>query len=181
MRDLDDSAYDFLRVVWPAISHRVQDGRIEPVETTAIKNLQRDLDVLAGIDAWQMVDRQGVMRGIASRIQWGDKSWDTFTLRKDRPNGSRTEVEKRMAAYTKPDEGWLMPTLTVHAYITKPRRSGRLIKAGVCYTRDLLEFTLTHPCSRPRRNPEDGVLFDWYDWSQMQRAGYRVSVVEGRP
>lgn len=179
VRDLGDSAHDFLRVVWPAVSRLMQGGRIDPVETTAIKNLQRDLDVLAGIDAWQMVDQQGVMRGVASRIQWGDKSWDTFTLRKDRPNGARTEVEKRMAAYTRPDEGWLMPTITVQAYIAKPRRTGRLIRAGVCYTRDLLEFTLTHPCPKPRVNPEDGVLFDWYRWSQMKQAGYRVGITEG--
>lgn len=149
---------------------------MRPVETT---DLADDLDVLAGIDAWQMVDEKGVMRGIASRIQWGDKSWRTFTLRKDRPSGARTELQKRMTAFIEADSGWLMPTITVQAYASKPRREGRLIEAGVCYTRDLLEFALKNPCREPRPNPQDGVIFDWYEWDAMKKSGVRVDVIAG--
>lgn len=178
-RDLSDSAYDFKRVVWPAIEGLMQYGRLEPVEAATARDMAQALDVLAGIDAWQMLDAKGVMRGIASRIQWGPESWNTFTIRLDRNNGSKTEYAKRLTAWEEPDAGWLLPHITVQAYLTEPRRGGRLIRAGIVRTRDLLKFSVEHKCPQPRRNGEDGVLFNWYRWSAIRQAGYRVREVAG--
>ena len=165
-RDLSASAQDFLRVVIPAIRPLIGRGRIEPVESTAPEGLRRDLDILAGIDAWQMVDEHGRMRGLASRIQWGD-NWRSFTVRLERPNGSKTEKEKRISAFLQPQAGWLLPALTIQAYLTRPKPGGHLIEAGVIRTADLLDHMIRNPCPRARRDPEDGVMFEPYFWDDL--------------
>jgi hypothetical protein len=166
-RDLSASASDFLRVVVPAIRDLIGPGRITPVESTAPADLRRDLDILAGIDAWQMVDSEGRMRGIASRIQWGNRVWRSFTVRLERPNGLKTEKDKRIDAFLRPAGGWLLPALTVQAYLTWPKPGGTLIEAGVIRTSDLLDHMIRNPCERPLRNPEDGVMFEPYFWDDL--------------
>lgn len=175
-RDLSDSASDFANTVWPSIKHLFGHGRLLPVESAALEGLARDFDVLAGIDAWHALDSKGVMRGIASRVQWGD-NWRTFTIRRERPNGANTELAKRLYAIDHPQHNWLVPALTVQAYLTYPKPGGRLIQAGVIRTRDLYEFARANPCTKPRRNPEDGVWFDWYPWGALKAAGYHVGTV----
>lgn len=177
-RDLSDSAADFMATVWPAIRHLLGGGRLVSNESAAMSGLMRDFDVLAGIDAWHAIDEQGVMRGIASRIQWGE-NWRTFTIRRERPNGVNTELAKRLYAIDHPEHNWLVPAITVQAYLTKPKPGGRLLQAGIIRTRDLYQYARANPCRRPRRNPEDGVWFDWYSWADLSRAGYRVGVVQG--
>lgn len=183
--DLSDSAYDFMRVVWPEIKDLLTNGVITPVEAIALereaapaaKQLAQDLDILAGVDAWHVSHTVGAMRGIASRVQWSDKCWRTFTVRKERPSGQKTELEKRLYALDNPNDGWLLPALTVHAYITEPRRHGRLLGAAVMRTADLYAYARANPCRRPRRNPADGVLFDWWDWDLIKAAGHQVGIV----
>jgi len=132
-RDLSASAYDFLRVVWPKVEPMLAGGRLEPVEsTTSRRRIDRDIDILAGIDAWHMLDSQGVMRGIASRVQWGPKNWRTFTIRKSRPTGATTELAKRLYALDHLDQGWLFPSLTIQAYVTE-KREGRLLGAAIIH------------------------------------------------
>lgn len=180
-RDLSDGAYDFMRVVWPGIKHLLGVGEIKPVEAVAPGELQRDLDMLAGIDAWHISDGRTLMRGIASRVQWihPDRGpYRSFTIRMERPNGSRTEFEKRCEAIDRADEGWLLPHLTVQAYVQEPRRLGELISAGVVKTRDLYEFARDRIDGRPtRRNPQDGVLFTPWWWDELKEAGIRVAEV----
>ncbi len=166
-RDLSASAQDFLDTVVPAIRHLIGPGRIEPVESTAPADLRRDLDVLAGIDAWQMVDNEGRMRGLASRIQWGTTVWRSFTIRLERPNGAKTEKAKRVEAFLKPAGGWLLPALTIQAYLLPPQPGGKLIEAGVVRTADLLDYMIRNPCPQPRRNPADGVMFEPYFWDDL--------------
>lgn len=181
-RDLSDGAYDFLRVVWPAIKPKLQHGELKPVEAVAADDLKQDLDRLAGIDAWHIHYDRGLMRGIASRIQWlapSDQPWRSFTIRMQRPNGSRTEFEKRCEAIDSPAEGWLFPHLTIQAYVAEPRRSGPLMAAGIVRTKDLYDFARQHPEREWKRNPQDGVLFTPWWWRELQDAGVRVGVVGG--
>lgn len=172
-RDLSDSAYDFMRVVWPAVQP-VIGGRIEPVESNVSEGLGRDLDILGGIDAWQMFDGKG-MRGIASRVQWG-KNWRSFTVRTERQNGVRTEFEKRCYALDHPERRWLLPALTIHAYVEEPRRKGDLIEAAVVETAVLYEFARFYPCES-LTNRDDGTLFKPWFWDEMLAAGVDVRVV----
>lgn len=181
---LSNSSYDFVRVVVPAIRQFIGPGRIEPVESTASTGLKHDLDVLAGVDCWQLQDSQGRMRAIASRVQWDTKSWRTFTIRAGRENGSRTELAKRLEAFLHPEAGWLLPALTVQAYLTRPERSGKLIEAAVIYTADLYDYVIRNPCKESRNNYTDGpgktAWFDWYLWDDLRRDGKRVEIVPVR-
>lgn len=142
-RDLSDSAFDFLRVVWPAVKGACGGGELVPVEAVTATDFAKVLDMQAGIDAWQVVDRCG-MRGIASRIQWGAKCWSTFTIRFSRTSGARTEYAKRCWALEHPNQGWLIPSLTVQAYV-EARRTGTLLGAGLVRTKDLFDYVREEP------------------------------------
>lgn len=180
--DLSDSAYDFERVVWPVIADACGDGELVSVEGAPDDMIANSLDMLAGIDAWQLQAENGRMRGIASRVQWCAKSWDTFTLRLTRSSGARTEVSKRIEALRSAGQ-WLLPSLTTQAYITLPRRSGELIRAAVCDTRDLYDYVDVKQREDPewekrhtRMNPADGNLFLWVHWVDYQRAKLKLVI-----
>jgi hypothetical protein len=128
---MSDSRAAFVSTVWPVIRDGCGGGRIVPVEDVSAAEFVRELDVLAGIDAWQILSDNGagdVMRGIASRVQWGH-DWSTFTVRRSVPSGRPTEYDKRSAALCG-DRGYLCPHLTVQAYIA----GGQLLSVGVATT-----------------------------------------------
>jgi hypothetical protein len=179
-RDLSDSAYDFLRVVWPEMEQFCAGGRLEPVEsTTSRRRIDHDLDILAGIDAWHMLDSKGVMRGIASRVQWGSKNWRTFTIRESRPKGTTTEFAKRLYALDHLDQGWLFPSLTIQAYVSK-QRTGRLLGAAIIHTSDLFKYAREHSAKRsPRYASNGGEGFKHYGWDELFKAGYPLGEVNG--
>lgn len=134
--DLSDSAFDFSRVVWPAISRVVDGGEIIPVEAVAHRGFDKELDTLSGIDAWQLMHHRHAIRGIASRVQWG-KCWQTFTIRMARPSGVDTEYQKRLQALDNLDRGFLLPHLTIQGYVEKPKRFGQFVGGAVIKTSDL--------------------------------------------
>lgn len=139
--DLRDTAYDFPRVVWPAIRLECGGGEFRPVEGNANEPLRKDLDTLAGIDGMQILPGRIGMRGIASRIQWGDRDWGSFTLRDSRGNGEKTEIEKRMYVIDHPEQRLLFPPLTVQAYISE-RRTGHLLSAALAHTEELIPWAV---------------------------------------
>ncbi len=181
-RDLDDSAYDFLRLVWPAIREACGGGRLVPVESAHAK----ELDTLAGVDAWQMIDQDGRMRGIASRVQWipcWPPPWSlghntgSFTIRTERPNGSTTEFEKRWTALNDPDRGWLMPHLTIQGYCTPPKREGMLLGVSVIKTSDLINYAAdVWARTRTQTNPVDNVKFKAFWWDEIQSSNIRIKI-----
>jgi hypothetical protein len=181
-RDLSDSAYDFVRVVWPAIKDACGGGDLQPVEAVAPKEFEKQLDTLAGIDAWQIINGKGI-RGISSRVQWPDKGpggidgwWETFTIRASRSNGSTTELEKRIRAL-KSKSGFIRPALLVHAYVQKPRREGLL--NYVCMVRADELFALAteeHAVDvwYSKTNPADGNKFSVFEVIRLRENGIKV-------
>lgn len=139
-RDLSASAADFLRVVWPAIRSKCGGGELEPVESVTAEGFAKTLDVMSGIDAWQVVDGLGI-RGIASRVQWGDTDWATFTVRKTRTSGARTEWDKIEQAARLAERGFIRCHLVVQAYVAGRRGDGGpLLNAYVVRAPDLYSF-----------------------------------------
>lgn len=135
-RDLSKSAKAFKEIVWPEIAHWCRGGELIPVEGVTDSRMASLLDQLAGIDAWQVVDGEGV-RGIASRVQFG-ASYRSFTIRRNRVHSTReTEWQKRRRSHKNQDAGWLYPTLTVQAYIS---RDGKLLYACMARTSELFAF-----------------------------------------
>lgn len=174
---MTDSARDFERVVWPAISHWCGDGLLVSCETDRQSITGGLVDRYAGIDYWQVQDEQGRMRGIASRVQYGPRCWSSFTIRSHRRTGAKTELEKRSLAI---QQGWLIPALTVQAYVSARGGQGELVGAGVglVYTRDLYRYVADHGVDGTRPNPQDGNLFGVVWWHKLRAAGYRVRTLE---
>lgn len=182
--DLSDSAYDFQRLVWDAIAPLCGGGEFEAVEGHANEKMQEMMDLLAGIDGLQILPNRMGIRGIASRIQWGDQDWGTFTIRETRGTGAKTELEKRLYAITHPDEGIMLPHLTVQAYITQ-RRTGRLLSAAIAHTKELIPYADSVFKAKGKgvwRKPveqDDGTTnyFLAVRWSEYKKAGHYIDIV----
>lgn len=134
--DLSWSAVVFQELVWPALSQQIH-GRVVHVEAISHSDFARDLDQQAGIDAWHILPGVGV-RGIASRVQVCDRPYNTFTVRKSRDSGAKTEYQKRLEAIES-NKGWLYPALTIQAYVTA-KQNGVLLSFGVCQTEALIRY-----------------------------------------
>lgn len=117
---LTKSATAFRDVVWPVICDDLGGGELVPVESVTAASFAKDLDTLAGVDAWQVADPHG-MRSIASRVQSGWGPLNTFTIRWSVRSGARTEIDKRIDAIR---DGFLYPLITVQAYLTCPLNPG---------------------------------------------------------
>lgn len=83
----------------------------------------------------------GLLRGIANRVQSGDRNWATFTIRKKRMSGARTEYEKRTAAIA---ANALYPFFTVHSYFDY---HDRLLGYAVARTDQIFQAIRQGRCS----------------------------------
>jgi hypothetical protein len=148
---------------------------ISAEEVTDKRDFVRQLDILAGIDAWHIIDGYG-MRGIASRVQECDPSWDTFTIRWDRSNGIETERHKRLRAIHNKAEGLLLPHITVQAYVTP-----ETVRIGLVNTEALFLQAENHLKENPnptssklpvyfRKNNFDGNRFLVVSWRWIRIA-----------
>lgn len=168
--DMTDSAYDFGRVVWPAIAEPIGGGRCLSIEHESMRGnvLAQPLDGLASLDCLHIQETEHRMRGMATRIQWCDKSWDSFTVRHERSTGAIGEYEKLAHVLTSPGF-YLYPALWIHAYLSEPRRQGHLLAVGVCYTRNLWQF-ISGGFAYERQNPADGNTFYVVPWDRSSPA-----------
>lgn len=132
LNDLNKSNKAFVEIVWPNIKNLLHDGEIMPIEIMRDNEVARSLDVLAGIDFWQTIEGHGA-RGIASRVQFGSIDWGTFTIRKSRDSGARTEFDKRKEAIE--SDMFVYPHVTVHAYVD----GDNLLSAGIAKTKNIFD------------------------------------------
>jgi hypothetical protein len=180
--ELETSAHNFRALVWPVVRDWLGGGELIPVESVAGRDFTRQIDMLAGIDAWHVKPETGI-RGLASRIQYGPRAYASFTIRERRRDGQppgrrglRTELEKRVHALSYPEEGWLCPAYTIQAYIST-RQDGQLLHICMARTRDLLDC-YWHGIEgidwERRVNPMDGTSFIVIWWPTMQQHGVPV-------
>ena len=138
--DLSWSAAIFSGITWPIISPHCGGGSILHVEAEKGDDHAQTLDVYAGIDCWQIIKDQSVMRGIASRVHILKPGWrryQTFTIRTRRKSGRETEYIKRLRAIDNKDRGFLYPALTVDTYV-EGRCNPDFQYAGIVRTEDLI-------------------------------------------
>lgn len=150
---------------------QILKGEFEVVEGETVDHLAKLLDMLAGIDVWH-VDKINGIRGIALRIQTGEKNWHTFTIRSVRDSGAKTEFEKRKYAI---ENGYLYPYLTVQAYITK---DNKLVSFAVAKTKDIIEM-IDNGCANIQhtgRNQIGQAQFYVIDWYEMKKQGYKMEI-----
>ena len=181
-QQLSDSASDFQNIVWPVISQTplIGGGILRPVESVTTQDFAQELDLVAGIDAWQVIGQPvPSVRGIASRVQWGTP-YDSFSVRLSSRFGEPTEFQKRLYALQNQSSGFIYPHITVQAYLDF--RHGNLISAAAIETARLIGAAallvenrerLQHP--RPEfygfiDNP-DGTSFVYLRWQYLMYKG----------
>lgn len=166
--NLSDSAHDFKNIVWPEIQSLVGGGRLEAVEGVSNVDFALDLDLLAGIDGWQILGNRG-MRGIGSRVQWAGVH-DSFTIRYSVESGVETEYAKRLRAIrSRASEGLIYPHLTIQAYLDG--RGGNLLSAAIVETEELFEYVAwlveTDAISDENNRKKFGIRFNSQDKSEF--------------
>ncbi len=140
-QNLRRSARLFTEIVWPALGPMIGGGKYVSLESKGANGLRYILDTVAGVDGFQVQEEQKLVRGIASRVQRVyETPYNTFTIRYHRANGADTEWIKRLRALNGAFNEWLIPTLTVQAYIA--RDNNRLLSAAAVPTKDLYGYAV---------------------------------------
>lgn len=152
-RQIAKSADALRTLVWPAVSEWIGGGDLIPVETVRESDFARILDTLGGVDAWQKTDRW--IRGVASRVQFGDRDWSSHTVRYRLPSGNETELHKRLRYNA--GRGVVGPHLTLQAYVDDTGPTERLLSVAVARTADLLDaLSREHVSDGPCRSTGQG-------------------------
>ncbi len=151
-QQMQRSADFFEHSVWPAIEAECGGGRLIRVETVTDNEFAVLLDRLAGIDFWRVFEGIGI-DGIASRVQWAEQPWGTFTVRRSIRSGGSTEYQKRVAAR---EHDLLKPAVVCQAYAST--RTGNLMQVGIA---DMYEVIDACSEDRWRTNRADGHTFYW--------------------
>ena len=163
---LSESAARFDAIVKPELLG-VLGGDFRTVEGVTIDEMAKLLDTLAGIDVWHIDSLRGI-RGLASRIQTTSRDWHTFTIRKSRASGAKTEYEKRKLAI---ENGYLYPYFTMQAYISEGDQ--RLISFAVAKTADIIEMIDEGHCrenhtGHAQIGQAGFYVVDWYEMKSLQ-------------
>lgn len=172
---IKESARCLRDIVWPKIKGICGGGQLIPVEEVTDSPFAKQLDTLAGIDAWQ-ISNDRLLRGIASRIQYEPDIYESFTIRTSLPSGRDTELQKRLRAIKELERGWLFPALTIQAYLTKDH--AEFIQAAIVRTRDLI-LQAKEKCDQgiDVKPAPGGNRFVIVWWKELLQAGIKVSIV----
>ena len=177
LESLSWSAQDFRDIVWPVVSGFpiVGGGSLRPVEAAVLSDFADELDLLAGIDAWQIDPGTPMVRGLASRVQWGT-AHNSFSIRYKLPSGQPTEFDKRVLSIQNKNLGHLFPYLTIQAYLDE--RGGKLLSCAAIETERLFQVAqrlVNSGALANNRNPSlygiqtlsDGTEFIYLNWHYL--------------
>ena len=171
-RQMEWSTRMFQNVIWPRMSETCSGGRLVMVESVVDEGFTKELDMLAGIDAWQVFDRLHRMRGIASRVQ--KRKFKTFTIRSQVRSGGPTEYHKRLEAIRYAKKGYLLPHLTVQGYVDC---EGQFSHAGAVRTKDLYAYAEKYWDTLFEGNNGDGTKFRAVPWAALLAAKIDVRII----
>lgn len=171
-KSLSRSSRQFREVLEKELQ-QILKGKFEVVEGITIDEMAKLLDTLSGIDVWHINNLRGI-RGVALRIQTGDKNWHTFTVRNKRKSGAKTEYEKRKYAI---QNGYLYPYLSIQAYISK---NDKLLSFAIAKTEDIMSmieqgFYKNKKTGKEQIGQAEFFVIDWY---QMKEKGYKIVIRE---
>lgn len=166
------SATAFRDIVWPAVREHLGGADAFAVEAVTDAEFAKQLDMVAGIDAW-VIPGGRYVRGLASRVQWPRTGlcYRTFTVRYAKANGARTEYAKRRQELV--TVGAITPHYWCHAYL-RPKDNG-LLGAAVALTRDIITL-VGEGVGYERHNPADGTSFWCVDWDELRSR--QMSLIE---
>lgn len=131
-------------------------------------------DANCGFD-WFITFPNGLCRGMAVRCQKAVKGGyrpHTFTIRKNRPNGTMTEFEKRAVAIK---EGGVFPFYTLQAYL-KGDWDSELDYMAIIRTESLFNNIPKDATSLIAKNGGEGFIPVY--WNKLKEAGIKMVVWE---
>ena len=137
--DSQRSRRAFERFVAPVLRQALNAKTILPTEPTASgydSDLAAALDMRAGIDGF-IDDGENQLYAYASRIQFG-QNYATFTIRRSRPTGARTEFNKLVHAR---QVQAMMPTFHVQTFVDA---DGQNATVAIVETLELLRYVYKH-------------------------------------
>ncbi len=171
--DLTKSNEQFMAHVWPRLKQEVtafKDSTLLNLELN-LTHLARVLDIEGGIDYIICSSGKGA-RGLSSRIQWCNQSYNSFTIRSERPkSGFQTELEKKNR-----DNTFIVAGMTIQSYINPD--TDKLISSGLIRTEELNRFLEEHPEKIHKRSNTDGSSnFIFVYWQDIIELGYSMKVI----
>lgn len=137
-------------------------------------SLDSKLDVCSGVDLWQIA-RNGIVRTIAIRVQKVDRyenGYRTFTIRKTRYSGTKTELDKLKDADEKEDI--VSPDLHIHAYVNEDL--GIIWRVLIARTEDIYDL-IKKDYGYDLTNRSDGNIFTCLDFKHIE-AKYKYGLYE---
>ncbi len=158
-KDLSDSVIA-LESIKNTVLPRLIKGKIHTIESSNNEILML-LDQKCGID-YIREDEEG-MQGIAARVQWGDKAWNTFTIRSKRKSGAETELEKRLNQI---ENGYFYPAFTLQAYFNN-RKENILKSIAIIRTDDLYRLYVDNQGLFHKQHSDNEFVF--IRWSDIQK------------
>lgn len=172
-RRLNDSSHDFMHIVWPELGQGF--GRVIPVESVSDNVFASELDRRSGVDVW-LIGTDEHMRGLASRVQWTNNSFDTFTVRVRSSGGGSTEYDKRRAAIAANRNGIagvLYPHYTAQGYVSTDRT--RLVAAAIARTQDVISCVEQDQgwLMPPNRDGSQGYAVPW---SALRSSRFQIRI-----
>lgn len=175
-RRIGKSAEAFRRLVWPTIGGGF--GDVIPVESVSDSVFATEMDRRSGVDVW-LVSGDGHMRGLASRVQWPGRAFDTFTVRVRSRGGGRTEYEKRTQEIRSNRDGVggvLSPYYVTQGYVS--RDNTELLTAAIARMRDVIAAVeMDMGWFMPPNS--DGSQGYAVPWSRLREAGAPIVVWPG--
>ena len=175
--NIRQSAKDFKNIVWPEFKDHLGGGKLIPVETVSDSWFCDLLDWQAGIDAWQVVDGGGI-RGIASRVQWGSKLWNSWTVRTAKHKfGRRVEARTEFQRFTDIDFTLLKPAYIIQAYLDK--KGGRLLSAACVDMQTMSRMLVGGEHGKEKLNGARDAYFVPVFWDCARKYG-SIKIIENK-
>ena len=137
VKDLSDSMVAIDKIK-DTILPKVISGKIHSIENSNNEILIM-MDRFSGID--YIRQNEYGLQGIAARVQWGERAFNTFTIRSERKTGSETELSKRLFQIK---NGYFYPAFTLQAYFDN-REDNNLLSIAAIKTKDLYDLFENHP------------------------------------
>lgn len=181
---MNDMRYSLQQVekAKPIIKQLLNGGDIKIVEGDD-NEICLMLDQTCGTDYFQAYGKNdgqmdGLVWGIGSRFQ---KTWhncqpfNTFTIRRSRESGAKTEFEKREYAMK---HGGIYPYLTMHGYYDE--QTGEILSLAIARTKDIWDFIKQgHAKERHTGDNQIGqATFYFIGWDDFKKRGYDIKIYQ---
>lgn len=181
---MNDMRYSLQQVekAKPIIKQLLNGGDIKTVEGSD-NEICLMLDQTCGTDYFQVYgesdgQKNGLVWGIGSRFQ---KTWhncqpfNTFTIRKSRASGAKTEFEKR--EYAMKHSG-IYPHLTMHGYYDAT--TGEILSLAIARTKDIWDC-INKGYAKEQRTAYDQIgqaTFYFIEWAEFKKHGYDIKIYQ---